>query len=176
MSSEKYIELLLDKYMHDMKQSSTNMYYIDLYIDLHNHRSKLFNTLVSLFSVGGAALVFINDIIPSITCILVAAATIAKQFSTMLFAQPDTIAKLGQYRSYYHTHFYTLKDTFDKLYSDLISPQQAEETYNDILKQYAENNSQLSSMLGKINKSINKLASKKSDDLLTNLYYHANNQ
>lgn len=167
---DQYKEILLSRIMHDMKQTSTNMYYCDLLIDRQIFSGKLFNTIVSVFSVGGAACTLINTTIPIATGILVGCASIAKQLFPVFFMESTDIAKLCDLRSDYSAYFYRLQNVFGKLHTGSIAPKQAEETYNELTKEYLDKNVQLSRLFGKINKKMNAKASTKSDEYLKEIY------
>lgn len=168
---EDYKEILLNRMWRDLKQITTNQYYADLLIDRQVYLSKIFNCVVSLLSVGGAALSLVNAYIPMATGVIVGCASIAKQFFPVFFMEASEISKLSDLKSDYTAYLQQLQNIYGKLLCDCISVEDAELLYNQITAKYSDKNTMISKMFGKTKKGLNDLAIKKSDNYLNEIYY-----
>nr|DAY10930.1 MAG TPA: SMODS and SLOG-associating 2TM effector domain family 4 [Caudoviricetes sp.] len=165
-----YKEILLNRIYRDMKQVLTNTYYTSLLIDRQIYRSKIFNCVISICSVGGAALSLVNAYIPMATGILVGLSTMVKQFFPIFFMEPGEITKLNGLSAEYSIYFQRLQNVFGKLFAGKINVDEASHEYDILVSEYSEKQILMSKLFGSINKKLNALAAKKSDNYLNDIY------
>lgn len=153
-----------------MKQSSTNLYYSIMILDRHSRLARICNGFVAVLSIGGAALSLINEYIPMATGIIVGLVSITKSFFPVFFMEIEDIKKLSELTSSYRIFLQKLQNIFDELYSNEISEQDASKRYDSIVNEYSNNDVSMSLLFGKINKKIERIAAKRSDDYLNEIY------
>ena len=174
MEDDRYKEILLNRIYRDMKQGLTNTYYSTLLVDRQIYRSKIFNCIVSLCSVGGAALALVNVYIPMATGILVGLSTMLKQFFPIFFMEAGEITKLNGLSAEYSIYFQKLQNVFGKLFAGDIDKEEASHEYDILVSEYSEKQILMSKLFGRIDKKLNALAADKSDNYLNEIYNNGN--
>ena len=163
-------ELLLNRIYRDMKQATTDKYYATLLLDQQTSISKWFNCIISVLSVGGAALALLSAYIPMATGLVVGLSTIVKQFFPVLFMSPNDITKLNSVLTDYVEYSHRLQNIFDKLFTDILTTDEASKQYDELTTLYADKQMMLSKLFGKIKKKMNAKAANKSDNYLDEVY------
>lgn len=171
---DDFKELLLNRIYRDMKQTTTDKYYASLLLDRQILVSKIFNCTISVVSVGGAAVSLLNVYIPMVTGIAVGVSAIAKQFSPVIFMEPNDITKLNSLMTDYAVYGHRLQNIFDKLFTSILSTDEASKQYDELTTFYADKQMMLSKLFGKINKKMNAEAALKSDNYLNEIYHNEN--
>lgn len=163
-------EILLNRIYYDIKQVSTNEYYSRLFMDKQVRRSKMCNCIIASLSVGGAALTLLNEYIPMITGIIVGITSIVKQISPAFLMDAKDIADLNNISLSLGTYRFKLQNIYDDLYSSSINVECARNLYGKVTNEYADKNTNLSKLFGRVDHKLNEKASKSSDDYLNEIY------
>lgn len=134
-TNSSHEDILLNSIWIEMKQANTNKYYSELLIDQHLRRSKWFTIFSTGFSIGGAALSFINDIFPIAACTALGVAEILKLIFPYYIMKPDELSKLSSLSITYDSYFIKLKKYL--ILSIVMKQPPAKPNYNIVL--YTQN-------------------------------------
>jgi len=172
---------LLNRIFEETKQARVNTHYATELIDRQIISSKWFNVLVSLFSttgaVGAAMNIWIHNFpafliwLPLISATFVALISIANQFYPIFFLKAEDMTKLINLHTSYLIYFNRLQDLFCLADSNLISVIEAQEKFKNLIEDNSMRVTDISRIFGKINKRIEKRATKKSDNYLEKIYH-----
>lgn len=171
-TNSSHEDILLNSIWIEMKQANTNKYYSELLIDQHFRRSKWFTIFSTGFSIGGAALSFINDIFPIAACTALGVAEILKLIFPYYIMKPDELSRLSSLSITYDSYFIKLKKIFDSLHCYETTSSKAELQYRTLYTEYSQSREEISRIFGKIDTKMNKKASAKSDDYLNKIYHY----
>ena len=181
MENDRIREFLLNRTYEEMKQANVNRYYAEGLIDNQILSSKWFNVIVALFSTTGAlslamkiwAKTLLPDVmewLPLISTSIVALVSIANQFYPIFFLKTEELTKLIGLHTSYYIYFNRLQDLFCLADSNKIDVIEAQERFSKLVEENSMKVTDISRIFGKINKSIEKKAVKKSDDYLNKIY------
>ena len=164
-------ETLLDRIWLEMKQASTNFFYAALLLDKEKSWNVIYKTITTTIvscivwymskeEYAGLGAGFVTFLLSD-----------TKWFRPFFLREPDELEKIRNLCTVYRIYFNQLQNIFDKLLSENINNNDAQATYSDIYEANALNQTDISIAFGKIDKKINKIAAKKSDDYLMKIYY-----
>lgn len=90
---------------------------------------------------------------------------------SLFLKEPKDIEKIRSLCTEYRIYFNRLQNIFDKYYTDAINDNKAQSLFTELFENNAHNQTEISIAFGTIDKKMNDIAAKKSDDLLTKIYY-----
>ncbi|GEM_PF-2746999 len=163
-------EFLLNRIWAELKQSSVNYYYADLLIDKQIFNSKCFNICIAALSSGGAILSLISLYFPLATSIIIALAAIINQFHPVFFLKSEELTRLCSLRTDYYVLRNKLENLFCDTHFDKITDVQSQRQLTQIIEEYAEKQTELSKLFGKIINNIEEISIEKSDQYLNSIY------
>lgn len=163
---------------HELKQSTTNYYYIEGLMDQQSKRSKIYNACVAVFSSGGALSALINIFkdtsfyawLSVISSCIAALIVITNQFSPLFIMSHTDMATLSKLHVEFSRYSDALQNLLNKTRNNEINDNKAGEILLGINNQFAMHKIEASRIFGDSNNKIAKEAAKRSDEYLDSIY------
>ena len=164
-------DVLLNRMFEDIKQILTNKYYTELFMDKQNCYARIRNAIIALSSVSGASLSPLTELAPVLACAVSGIMVLMSHYFSIFARDPQDVTKLIELRRYYEICQNDFENLYGKFHFNDIDINTAEKKYKSLYTRYADKNSLLSSILGKVNKKLNNIAIAKSETYLNRIYY-----
>ncbi|KAA6326419.1 hypothetical protein EZS27_024474 [termite gut metagenome] len=162
----------------ELKQSTTNTFYIELFVDRQNRREKIYSGIIALFSLFGfvSALIsfFSNSVslpIIGIVCTTISWGTVIfNKFNNIFLLSADDATKLP--RIYVHISKYSdeLQNLLFQIRKEQINIIEGQEKLTELNVKNSGYKIEASTIFGKMDKKLNKKAADKSDNYLNPIY------